>query len=117
MADNRDYFVINENNDSIEISQDVITGVVSVALSEVEGIAGMSPNLSEQLSGKKKPLSVHAEEQDGKLTLDITIFARYGFSIPEVSAKAQKAVCSALSATTGFEVGTVNVHVNGVTFD
>lgn len=117
MADNRDYFVINENNDSIEISEDVITAVVSGALAEVEGIAGVSANIGEQLSGKKKPLSVNVEEQDGKLILDIALFARYGFSIPEVSAKAQKAICNALNAMTGFEAGTVNVHVNGVTFD
>ena len=49
------------------------------------------------------------------LTLDLYLTVEYGHAIPEVAENAQKAVASAVEAMTGCPVGTVNIHVGGVT--
>ena len=49
------------------------------------------------------------------LALDLYLTVQYGHAIPEVAENAQKAVASAVEAMTGCPVGTVNIHVGGVT--
>ena len=49
------------------------------------------------------------------VSLDLYVMVQYGVAIPEVAENAQKAVMSAVEAMTGCIVGTVNIHVGGIT--
>ena len=92
------------------------------AVREVEGVAGMMTSMGGvmDLVDKKnaqkglKGVRISVSE-DNQLTLDLYLTVNYGVSIPETAENAQKAVASAVEAMTGCTVGTVNIHVGGVT--
>lgn len=111
-----------EQNDGIQISSDVIAVIAGVAVSEVEGVAGMSGSfaggISEVLSGKKnlaKGIKVDINEQKAKL--DINIIVEYGARIPDVAYEIQTRVKKSVETMSGLTVEEVNVHVQGVNTD
>lgn len=123
MAENRDYLVRKEENDSINISEDVLLSIVTKALSEIEGAGALmsatkTGQLTEQFKGKKPLRGIRVEaKEDGGVVLDIYMMVKYGYSIPEVAAKAQESVASSVGSMTGFDIESVNVHVGGILFN
>ena len=121
MGENREYLTQNDNEGSINISEDVVAAIASGAIGEVEGVSSMMTTMTEQLTeqfmGKKPTRGVHMEVQDGEITLDVYLIVKYGFAIPELAAKVQDAVISAVASMTGFSVKAVNVHVGGISFN
>ena len=111
-----------KNNEGIEISSDVIAVIAGVAVSEVEGVAGMSGGfaggITEVLSGKKnlaKGIKVDINEKTAKI--DINIIVEYGTRIPEVAYEIQNRVKKSVETMSGLVVEEVNVHVQGVNTD
>lgn len=110
---------IDENNEGIKISNDVVAVIAGVAVSEVSGVASMSGGLaggiSEVLSGKKnmsKGIKVEANEKEVKI--DVNIIVEYGSRIPDVAFEIQNRVKKSVENMTGLKVSEVNVHVQGV---
>ena len=109
----------SSENTGIKISNDVIAVIAGVAVSEVQGVAGMSGGfaggISEVLSGKKnlaKGIKVEAGEKQAKI--DVNIIVEYGTRIPDVAFEIQNRVKKAVESMTGLKVEEVNVHVQGV---
>lgn len=121
MGENRDYLTQSDNDGSINISEDVVVAIASEAIGEIEGVGAMMATMTEQLTeqfmGKKPARGVHMEVQDGEITLDVYLSVKYGYAIPELAAKVQDAVMSAVASMTGFTVKAVNVHVGGISFN
>jgi uncharacterized alkaline shock family protein YloU len=119
MADN--YLKISGEKGDINISEDVLTVMVAAAISEVDGIAGLSNNISTELSDffGKKAISkgVKVQSAEGSITIDVVIMVKYGYPITSVATKVQDAVASAVESMTGFGFPLVNVHVGGVAFE
>ena len=110
---------IEENNEGIKISNDVVAVIAGIAVSEVQGVAGMSGGfaggISEVLSGKKnlsKGIKVEANEKEVKI--DVNIIVEYGSRIPDVAFEIQNRVKKSVENMTGLKVEEVNVHVQGV---
>ena len=110
---------IEQSNDGIKISNDVVAVIAGVAVSEVPGVASMSGGfaggISEVLSGKKnmsKGIKVDADEKEVKI--DVNIIVEYGSRIPDVAFEIQNRVKKAVETMTGLSVSGVNVHVQGV---
>ena len=110
---------IEENNEGIKISNDVVAVIAGIAVSEVPGVAGMSGGfaggISEVLSGKKnlsKGIKVEANEKEVKI--DVNIIVEYGSRIPDVAFEIQNRVKKSVENMTGLKVEEVNVHVQGV---
>ena len=109
-------------NEGIEISSDVIGVISGVAVSEVEGVAGMSGSfaggISEVLSGKKNlAKGIKVDISDKKAKIDINIIVEYGTRIPDVAYEIQNRVKKSVETMTGLTVDSVNVHVQGVNTD
>ena len=120
--------VVNENlqeqnievkENGIKIADDVVAVIAGIAVSEVQGVAGMSGGfaggISEVLSGKKnlaKGIKVEAGEKETKI--DVNIIVEYGARIPDVAFEIQTRVKKAVETMTGLKVVEVNVHVQGV---
>lgn len=109
-------------NEGIKISNDVVSVIAGVAVSEVEGVAGMAGGfaggISEVFSGKKnlsKGIKVEATEKTAKI--DVNIIVEYGARIPDVAFEIQNRVKKAVESMTGLNVMEVNVHVQGVNTD
>ena len=123
MADSKEYMTLPEENGSINISEEVIAAIAVGAVREVEGVSGMMTAMGNSVTdlvnnrknAQKGTKGVKIDMTGTALTLDLYLTVEYGHAIPEVAENAQKAVASAVEAMTGCPVGTVNIHVGGVT--
>lgn len=84
----------------------IVSGIVSLAVSEVEGV--------ELLSGKRKGLKLYFEK-DG-IYADISVKVDYGYTVPEVAFKIQQTVKHNVEAMTKYKIAKVDVYVVGVEF-
>lgn len=107
-----------ENTGSINISNDVVSIVASLAASSVKGVSGMVSSISggfaELLGKKNMSKGVKVSVTDKKATLDLAIIVEYGAKIPDVAWEIQEKVKSEVEAMTGLNVAAVNVSVEGV---
>ena len=123
MADSKEYMTLPEENGSINISEEVIAAIAMGAVREVEGVSGMMTSMGNSVTdlvnnrknAQKGAKGVKIDMTGTTLALDLYLTVQYGHAIPEVAENAQKAVASAVEAMTGCPVGTVNIHVGGVT--
>ena len=123
MADSKEYMTLPEENGSINISEEVIAAIAVGAVRDVEGVSGMMTPLggsvtdlvNNRKNAQKGAKGVKIDMTGTALVLDLYLTVQYGHAIPEVAENAQKAVASAVEAMTGCPVGTVNIHVGGVT--
>ena len=112
--------VLNEGENNIEISDDVVAVIAGMAASEVSGVAemagGFAGGISEVLSGKKNiAKGIKVEILDNKeARIDVNIIVEYGARIPDVAFEIQKRVKKSVENMTGLSVLEVNVHVQGV---
>ena len=115
------YISYREENGSINISEDVISGIVRAAVLDVEGVSGMSTTagaeLAELIGLKTLPKGVKVHFEGQKIIVDAIITVVYGSNVVHVAKNVQTAIRSVLQASTGFEDAEVNVHVSGISFD
>lgn len=108
---------VNENG-NVNISDEVISIIASLATAAVEGVAGMVSTISggfAELLGKKNPskgVKVSVTEKD--VTIDLAIIVEYGTKIPDIAWEIQEKVKSEVEAMTGLHVAAVNISVDGV---
>ncbi len=110
---------LETTSESIQIADDVVAIIAGKAVSEINGVAGMSGGfaggITEVLSGKKNMSKGIKVDTEGKATkIDVNIIVEYGVRIPDVAFEIQNRVKKAVEAMTGLEVLSVNVHVQGV---
>lgn len=107
---------------NLNISEDVIGIIAGLAASEVEGIAGMTLGFVDGInqilgSNKKYAKGVKISLEGKKVVIDLYVNVKYGVKIPDIAWAAQTAVKNAVETMTGLEVTTVNINVQGITFD
>ena len=107
---------------NLNISEDVIGIIAGLAASEVEGIAGMTLGFVDGInqilgSSKKYSKGVKISLEGKKVTIDLYVNVKYGVRIPDIAWAAQNAVKNAVENMTGLEVASVNINVQGITFD
>ena len=119
MAENKEYMIHQEDDGSIQISEDVLASIASTTALEVDGVSAlMSANVSDLMGGKKMTCQGVRVELDGEqIVVGIFVAVRYGCAISDVAKKVQKNVHTALEGMTGFKVAAVNVHVGGISFN
>ena len=102
----------------VMIADDVIATIAGVATTEVEGVASMQGNITNELVGKlglknmTKGIKIKLEE-DG-VAVDLFVQMHYGYSIPKTCGAIQDKVKSAIENMVGLTVKAVNVHIVGV---
>ena len=118
MGENKGYITNTDERGSINISEDVIALIAAAAATEVDGVAGLFPSHSRDISPKlgRKGLSkgVKISVEEKKVTIDINIIADLGSAVNEVGAEVQTAVINAVEAAAGLTLDAVNVHVCGI---
>ena len=102
----------------IRVADDVVSIIAGLAATEVEGVASMAGNITNEIVAKTgiKNLAkgIRVEVLDGIVTVDVNLNIRYGYAIPEVSVNVQERVRTAIETMTGLEVGTINVRIASV---
>ena len=103
-------------SNGINISEEVVATIASIAASEVNGVASMNGGfvggLSEMLGKKTKGVKVQVGEKD--TVIDINITVEYGARIPDIAWEVQNKVKTQVETMTGLNVVAVNIHVQGV---
>lgn len=111
---------INVTEDSsVVISEEVVSVIAGVAVSEVSGVVdtagGFAGGLTEVLSGKKKlSKGIKVEVGEKETKIDVNIIVEYGIRIPDIAFEIQSKVKKSVKEMTGLDVLAVNVHVQGV---
>ncbi|MDD6070659.1 MAG: Asp23/Gls24 family envelope stress response protein [Clostridiales bacterium] len=102
----------------IQIADEVIAIIAALAATEVEGVAKMYGNITNELVSKlgmknlSKGVKVQVTPQDVKV--DLSLELKYGYSVLEVSSKVQEKVKQAIETMTGLTVSMVRVRIAGV---
>lgn len=108
-----------ENNGSVNIADEVIAVIASMAASEVKGVAsmvsGVAGNFAELIGMKNTSKGVKITKDGDSVTLDLAIMVEYGTKIPDVSWNVQSKVKGDVEAMTGLSVSAVNVSVESIT--
>ena len=90
----------------IKIADEVVAIIAALAATEVEGVASMAGNITNELIGKlgMKNLSkgVKVDVLEGIVTVSLALNLKYNYSIVEVSARVQEKVKNAIENMTGF---------------
>ena len=118
--DERNIYTIQNDasKGEIKIADEVVAIIAALAATEVEGVASMAGNITNELIGKlgMKNLSkgVKVDVLEGIVTVSLGSNVKYNCSIVEVSARVQEKVKNAIENMTGLEVADVNIKVAGV---
>ena len=118
--DERNIYTIQNDasKGEIKIADEVVAIIAALAATEVEGVASMAVNITNEPIGKlgMKNLSkgVKVDVLEGIVTVSLALNLKYNYSIVEVSARVQEKVKNAIENMTGLEVADVNIKVAGV---
>lgn len=107
-----------ENVGMVQIADDVVAMIASLATTEVEGVCAMAGNITNELMSKvgMKSLTkgVKVSVLDRDVTVDLAVTMEYGYNIPATSRKVQAKVKAAIENMTGLNCVDVNIRIAGV---
>ena len=119
MADSRKTFKIKSDEaGDVRIADEVVAIIAGLATTEVDGVSSMAGNITNEIVSRlgmknlSKGIMVEVLEDDVKV--DVAVNIAYGYGIPDVSAKVQEKVKSAIENMTGLNVAVVNVKIASV---
>ena len=122
MAEDRKAYMIQDDKlGEVRIADEVVAIIAGLAATEVEGVSSMAGNITNELVSKlgMKNLSkgIKVDVQGNVVRVDVALNICFGFAIPEVSAKVQERVKSAIENMTGLEVSNINIRIAGVNIE
>ncbi|OGO87138.1 MAG: hypothetical protein A2Y24_01795 [Clostridiales bacterium GWE2_32_10] len=102
----------------VQIANEVIESIASIAAMEVNGVYGMAGNVTGDLMKligvKNLAKGVKVDLEEGKVKLDVFIIIKYGYEIPKVANELQNKIKTEVETMSGLEVTTVNINIAGV---
>ncbi len=118
MPDN--YISISAEKGSINVSEEVIAVIAGSAISETEGVAGLSNTVGSEIyefiGRKSVTKGIKVSFDEGSIVIEATIMVRFGTTISTIAEKVQSAVACAVESMTGMSP-VVNIRVAGISFD
>lgn len=120
VKDERNTYTIHQdpNLGEVKIADEVVAIIAALAATEVEGVASMAGNITNDLIARlgMKNLSrgVKVDVLEGIVTVSLALVLKYGYNIMDVSAKVQEKVKAAVENMTGLTVADVNIRIAGV---
>ena len=108
----------DESIGTVQIADDVVAMIASLATTEVDGVSAMAGNITNELMSKAgvKNLTkgVKVEVQDKNVTVDLAVTMEYGYNIPATCQAVQQKVKNAIENMTGLTCYDVNIRIAGV---
>ncbi len=108
----------SEKIGSVKIADDVVAMIAALAATEVEGVAALSGNMTNELLSrvgvKNAARGTRVEVIQKKVKVDLAIMIEYGFNIPATCQRVQTKVKNAVENMTGLEVTDVNIRIAGI---
>lgn len=108
----------DENLGAVQIADDVVAMIASLAATEVEGVSAMTGNITNELMSKVgvKNLTkgVKVDVLEDNVTIDLCLTLEYGYNIPATCQLVQSKVKAAIENMTGLTCSDVNIRIAGV---
>ncbi len=108
----------DEEKGQIQIADDVVAMIASLAATEVDGVSALAGNITNELMSKvgvkKLTKGVKVDVLEGNVTIDLAVTMSYGYNIPTTCAKVQDKVKAAIENMTGLTCSDVNIRIVGV---
>ena len=105
----------------VQIADEVVAIIAGLAATEIDGVDSMAGNITNELVGKlgMKNLSkgVKIDVTEEHAYVDLSLYLKYGYNIPDVSAKVQERVKNAIENMTGLNVLEVDIKIAGVNME
>lgn len=105
----------------VQIADEVVAIIAGLAATEVEGVAKMAGNITNELVSKlgMKNLSkgVKVTITAENVSVDLALEIKFGYSVQVVSGQVQDKVKSAIETMTGLKVNEVNIRIAGVSLE
>ncbi len=102
----------------VQIADEVVAIIAGLAATEVEGVDSMAGNVTNglvsRLGMKNLSKGVKVDVTEQHVSVDLALNIKYGYNIPETSAKVQDRVKNAIENMTGLIVLDVNIKIAGV---
>ena len=102
----------------VQIADEVVAIIAGLAATEVNGVASMAGNITNELVSKlgKKSLSkgIRVKVEDGIVNVNVALNIAYGYSVPKTCKKVQEKVKAAIENMTGLEVEKVDIQIANV---
>lgn len=105
---------------SLKVSEDVISTIAGLAVTETEGVAGLvNPSTAiEKFFLKQRNASpIKIKSGNDAVELSLTIEVKPGYKVTSLAEAIQQRIKSDVQSMTGIMVSKVNVHVAGIVFD
>ena len=107
-----------EKAGTVKIADDVVAMIAALAATEVDGVAAMAGNLTNEILSRVgvRGLSRGAkvEVSGKKVKVGLAIIMEYGYNIPAACQRVQTKVKGAIENMTGLEVLDVNIRIAGI---
>lgn len=117
-VENKNTFKENKGKGQVQIADEVVAIIAGLAATEVEGVASMAGNITNELVAKlgMKNLAkgVRVEVSPEAVVVDMALNIKYGYAIPGTSKAVQEKVKTAIENMTGLTVSEVNIRIAGV---
>ncbi len=116
----RNTYVLQEDDSigSVKIADDVVAMIAALAAMEVDGVADMSGNMTNEFLSrvgmKNTAKGARVEVLQRKVKVDLAITMEYGYNIPATCQRVQAKVKSTVENMTGLEVTDVNIRIAGI---
>ena len=109
----------DQDKGQITYANEVISTIVSVATTEVEGISGIvgASSMTGIIGKGRTPRGVRVDMDGDDVTVDVSVTVDYGMPIQKVGRNAQENVRKSIESMTGLHVDKVDLHVVGVSFE
>lgn len=102
----------------VQIADDVVAMIASLAATEVEGVSAMAGNITNELMSKvgvkKLTKGVKVDVLENNVTVDLAVTMEYGYNIPATCQQVQTKVKAAIENMTGLNCTDVNIRIAGV---
>lgn len=102
----------------VQIADDVVAMIASLATTEVEGVSAMAGNITNELMSKvgmkKLTKGVKVDVLENNVTVDLAVTMEYGYNIPATCQQVQTKVKAAIENMTGLTCTDVNIRIAGI---
>lgn len=107
--------------DGMALAPGVAETIVSIAASNVEGVACVGSSSATTLFSRlvKKPatsgIEVELDENDG-LVVMVRIEVYYGYVLPDVAASVRESIANAVESQIGLQISSIDIYIDGIQF-
>lgn len=108
------------NIDGMSIAPGVVETIISIAVSEVEGVAAVGGGAGAGLLKLTNPAAQGIDmvvDDQNQLKVSVRVSVKSGRPLPQIAADIREAVSDAVGIQVGLSVSCVDVYIDAITFE